>query len=70
VTAVVTPTTAEFSFTGFKHAASGGADLADSVVLHLPTGPIPLAARGLTALLARVGPVAGSLACQGEVGAG
>jgi hypothetical protein len=42
---------------GIKHAARGGADVAESVVLlACPTGPIPLAARGLPAVLARAGP--------------
>jgi hypothetical protein len=40
-----------------KHAAYGGADVSESLVLLVcPLGPIPLAARGLAAVLARVGP--------------
>lgn len=40
-----------------KRAACGGADVAGFVVLlACPLGPIPLAARGLTAVLARAGP--------------
>ena len=38
-------------------AAYGGATLAESIVLlTCPAGPIPLAARGLAAVLARAGP--------------
>jgi hypothetical protein len=38
-------------------AARGGADVAEFVVqLAYPLGPIPLAARGLAAVLARAGP--------------
>ncbi|MBV8539066.1 MAG: hypothetical protein JO364_20435 [Pseudonocardiales bacterium] len=45
---------------GIKHAASGGADVAESVVLRAcPLGPVPLAARGLAAVLARAGPAGG-----------
>jgi hypothetical protein len=40
-----------------KRAACGGADMAEFVVLlACPLGPIPLAARGLAAVLARAGP--------------
>ena len=46
---------------GIKHAAYGGVDMAESVVLvRCPLVPIPLAARGLAAVLARAGP-AGAL---------
>jgi hypothetical protein len=42
---------------GIKRAACGGADVAELVVLlTCPLGPIPLAARGLAAVLARVDP--------------
>jgi len=38
-------------------AACGGAEMVDSVVrLACPLGPIPRAARGLAAVLARAGP--------------
>ena len=44
----------------FEAAASGGADLADSIVsLACPLTPDPLAARGLTAVLARAGAAGG-----------
>jgi len=47
-----------------KHAASGGADAPGSVVrLASPLGPIPHAARGLAAVLARVGPRGAQLTC-------
>jgi hypothetical protein len=47
---------AEFGSMKIKHAACGGADVAESVVLpRMPAGPTPLAARGLTAVLARAG---------------
>jgi hypothetical protein len=49
---------------GIKRAACGGADMAEFVVLlTCPHGPIPLAARGLAAVLARAGP-AGAVADQ------
>ena len=42
----------EFLFSG-QDAACGGADVAESaVLLACPRGPVPLAARGLTAVLA------------------
>jgi hypothetical protein len=51
---------AEYALNGFKRAACGGADVAESVALLMcPLGPIPLAARGLTAVLARAGPAGG-----------
>jgi hypothetical protein len=50
---------------GIKRAACGGADVAESVdLLACPLGPILLAARGLTAALARAGP-AGAVAGWG-----
>jgi hypothetical protein len=62
----------EYALNGFKRAACGDANLAEFVVLlACPLGPIPLAARGLAAVLARVGPSgAGSTnapAAAGEV---
>ena len=54
----------------FKHAASGGAHMAEFVVLlACPLGPIPLAARGLPAVLARAGP-AGAVVKSAPVAAG
>src|SRR6476619_7737996 len=61
---------AESSFTGFKHAACGGADVAESVVLlACPAEPVPLAARGLAAVLARASP-AGAPGCLQAMSAG
>jgi hypothetical protein len=55
------PRCCRIAFTGFKHAACGGVGMAESVVLvACPLVPIPLAARGLAAVLAGVGP-AGAL---------
>jgi hypothetical protein len=47
-------------------AASGVADVAESVVqleLVCPAGPVPLAARGLAAVLARASPAGGGGRC-------
>jgi hypothetical protein len=52
---------------GIKRAAVGGAGVAGSVgSLACPAGPIPLAARGLAAVLARAGPAGGG-SCQAAV---
>jgi hypothetical protein len=53
---------------GIKRAACGGADVAQFVVLlTCPLGPVPLAARGLAAVLARAVP-AGAGCCQPDGG--
>jgi hypothetical protein len=54
------PCVAELSSMGSESAACGGTVVAESVVLlAYPLGPIPLAARGLVAVLARTGSRAG-----------
>jgi hypothetical protein len=51
---------AELASNGIKRAARGGAAVAEAVVrLACPLGPVPLAARGLAAVLARAVPAGG-----------
>ena len=46
-----------------SRAACGGPDVACMRCARLPAGPAPLAARGLTAVLARAGPAGGGGHC-------